>query len=200
MHLEEIDQHPEAASTRVVIKSGAGALLRPLRKDDAPQLGAYFLGLSPETIRVYGPHPFDQATADRLCADLDSAHTLRMLGIVERAGHEQIIAYFIVHFGVYESDAKRYQQRSMPLDGALDCELAPSVADADQSTGVGSLVMGHLLPLLRRVGRQRLVLVGGVRAENVRAIHFYEKFGFCKVGEFKTRGDVDNFDMIADLQ
>lgn len=199
MRLEEIDQHPEVASTRVALKSGEEALFRPLRKDDASQLGAYFLGLSPETIRVYGPHPFDRETADRLCADLDSAHTLRMLGIVEREEREQIIAYFIVHFGVYESDAKRYQQRAMPLDGAVDCELAPSVADAYQSTGVGSLVMEHLLPLLRRVGRQRLVLVGGVRAENMRAIHFYEKFGFRKVGEFKTRGGVGNFDMIAEL-
>ena len=173
-------------------------LLRPLRPDDAPMLGRYFLGLSRETVRVYGPHPFDQQTANRLCADLDSAHTLRMLGIVDGEAGAEIIAYFIVHFGVYESDARRYQERGMPLDAAVDSELAPSVADAYQGSRVGSLVMGHLLPLLRRLGRRRLALVGGVRGDNPRAIHFYEKFGFAKVGEFQWRGVV-SFDMIAAL-
>ena len=59
-------------------------------------------------------------------------------------------------------------------------------------------LMGHLLPLLRRLGRRRLALVGGVRGDNPRAIHFYEKFGFAKVGEFQSR-DVVSFDMIAAL-
>ena len=199
MHLGQIDQYPERVSTQIILRSGEEVLLRPLRKDDAPMLGAYFLGLSVATTRVYGPHQFDQQTADRLCAELDSADTLRMLGIVERGSEQRIIAYFIVHFGIYESDAKRYRDRNMLLSSTSDCELAPSVADGDQNTGVGSLVMEHLMPLLRRVGRKRLVLVGGVRAENLRAIHFYEKFGFEKVGAFKTRGNTDNFDMIVSL-
>ena len=93
-------------------------LLRPLRPDDAPMLGRYFLGLSRETVRLYGPHPFDQQTANRLCADLDSSHTLRMLGIVDGEAGAEIIAYFIVHFGVYESDARRYQERGMALDAS----------------------------------------------------------------------------------
>ena len=199
MHLGQIDQYPERVSTQIILRSGEEVLLRPLRKDDAPMLGAYFLGFSVATTRVYGPHQFDQQTADRLCAELDSADTLRMLGIVERGSQQRIIAYFIVHFGIYESDAKRYRDRNMLLSSTSDCELAPSVADGDQNTGVGSLVMEHLMPLLRRVGRKRLVLVGGVRAENLRAIHFYEKFGFEKVGAFKTRGNTDNFDMIVSL-
>ena len=70
--------------------------------------GVTFSALSRETVRVYGPHPFDQQTANRLCTDLDSAHTLRMLGIVDGEAGAQIIAYFIVHFGVYESDARRW--------------------------------------------------------------------------------------------
>jgi ribosomal protein S18 acetylase RimI-like enzyme len=57
--------------------------------------------------------------------------------------------------------------------------------------------MEHLVPLLRRAGKKRIALVGGVRQENVRAIGFYEKFGFRKEGEFATK--VSNFDMIAEL-
>ena len=198
MLLQDIDRHPEQASARMKLPGTGEMLLRPLRPDDAPMLGRYFLGLSSETVRVYGPHSFDQQTADRLCADLDSAHTLRMLGIVDSEAGAEIIAYFIVHFGSYESDARRYLERGMPLDTTGDCELAPSVADAYQSSGVGSLVMGHLLPLLQRLGRRRLALVGGVRSDNPRAIHFYEKFGFTRVGEFQSR-EVVSFDMIAEL-
>ena len=61
-----------------------------------------------------------------------------------------------------------------------------------------ALLIAHLLPLLRRLERRRLALVGGVRGDNPRAIHFYEKFGFAKVGEFQSR-DVVSFDMIAEL-
>ena len=67
-------------------------LLRPLRPDDAPMLGRYFLGLSHETVRGYGPRPFDQQTANGRCTDPYSAHTLRMLGIVDgEAGAEIIV-------------------------------------------------------------------------------------------------------------
>jgi len=199
LNLEQIDKHPEIVSTTIALPTGEQASLRPLRQDDAAILGAYFLGLSAETTRVYGPHPFDLETADRLCRELNSADHLRMLAVIEENGQQQIVAYFIVYFGLYDADCNRYLERDMPLDPATDCELAPSVADAYQSSGIGSLVMGHLLPLLKSAGRRRLVLVGGVRAENVRAIHFYEKFGFGKVGAFKSRGAIDNFDMIAAL-
>ena len=199
LNLEQIDRHPEIVSTTIALPTGEQALLRPLRQDDAAMLGTYFLGLSTETTRVYGPHSFDRETAERLCCELNSADHLRMLAVIEENGQQQIVAYFIVYFGLYDSDCNRYLERDMPLDPATDCELAPSVADAYQSSGVGSLVMGHLLPLLKSAGRRRLVLVGGVRAENVRAIHFYEKFGFGKVGAFKSRGAIDNFDMIAAL-
>lgn len=198
MRLDDIDTKPELASTLVTLRSGEPATLRPLCKDDGQLLGAYFMGLSEVTTQLYAPHPFDQATADSLCAELDSIVNLRMLAIAEREGGARVIAYFIVHFGVGEPDMKRYAAVDIELDTTTDCELAPSVADDDQSTGVGSLVMGHLVPLLRAAGRKRLLLMGGVKTENVRAIHFYEKFGFRAVGKFAIQGR-PCIDMIADL-
>ena len=84
------------------------------------------------------------------------------------------------------------------LHDETDCTLAPSVADAYQSQGLGSLMMQHLLGLLPRLGRQRMLLWGGVRADNPRAVHFYTKFGFQRVGDFEA-GGTNNYDMIADL-
>ena len=193
-----IDAQPDLVSSSEMLASGQRVCFRPLRGDQAIELGAYFTGMSQATRRVYGPHPFDQETADGFCAALDSARTLRMLAWIEEEGVERIVAYFVVELGVRAGDRKRYEPLGLALHDETDCTLAPSVADAYQSQGLGSLMMQHLLRLLPRLGRQRLLLWGGVRADNPRAVHFYTKFGFRRVGEFQA-GDTNNYDMIADL-
>jgi GNAT superfamily N-acetyltransferase len=85
----------------------------------------------------------------------------------------------------------------MPLDDATDATIAPVVADAHQNSGFGSLVMLHLMPWLRRLGKRRMVLLGGVRQHNARAIRFYQKWGFRPVGTFTT--SAPNIDMVAEL-
>jgi RimJ/RimL family protein N-acetyltransferase len=47
-------------------------------------------------------------------------------------------------------------------------------------------------------GYRTMVLQGGVRALNPRAIRFYQKNGFVRVGDFRVR-DLDNHDMMLDL-
>ena len=96
-----------------------------------------------------------------------------------------------------DADVQRYAARGMPLDDATDATIAPVVADAHQNSGLGSLVMLHLMPWLRRFGKRRLVLLGGVRQHNARAIRFYQKWGFRPVGTFTT--SAPNIDMVAEL-
>jgi ribosomal protein S18 acetylase RimI-like enzyme len=50
----------------------------------------------------------------------------------------------------------------------------------------------------RCVGRQRIILMGGVRDDNPRARHVYEKLGFQHVRGFFA-GGIDNHDMILRL-
>jgi GNAT superfamily N-acetyltransferase len=173
-------------------------MVRPLRPDDAVRLGSYLLNLSAETRSRYGPHPFDQATADAICASLDPKEMLRIVATVPRNGDERIIAYFLLQIGVREGDRLRYEKASIPLNPETDCTLAPSVADDYQNRGLGSLILRYVLDIAVRLGRQRLVLWYGVQATNERAVHFYTKWGFRKVGEFYT--DKNNFDMILDLR
>jgi GNAT superfamily N-acetyltransferase len=194
----EIGANPALAAKPIQLASGAPALLRPLTQADARILGQYFLGLSAATRRVYGPHAFDQETADRICAELDSGQALRLLATLGSGEAEQLIGYFILVFGVHEGDRKRYEGLGMALDAEGDCTLAPSVADAHQSAGLGSQMMEHLRHLARACGRRRMVLWGGVRQDNPRAVHFYRKFGFQPVGEFRA-GGFNNYDMIAEL-
>jgi len=196
MKPEDIDNNPAPVSTTVQTRAGEDVVLRPLQGDDAEILGDYFLALSEETRSLYAPHPFDRATAATLCAEINSAETMRFLAV--KAGERpQVLAYFVVVFGVIDSDRNRYGKEGMPLNGETDCSVGPSVADAYQNSGLGSLVMRHLLDVARGMGYTRMLLLGGVRQHNKRAIHFYEKFGFVNVREFTSRAP--NFDMIANL-
>lgn len=206
MHAREIDNHPDWATDHITLRTGEAITLRPLRSEDAEILGVYFLGLSPTTRSFYGPHRFDQATADDLCASVDSADALRMLACSEVSGATRVIGYFISVMGIKESDTKRFADLGITLDAENDCTLAPSVADDYQNTGLGSLMMVHVLSVLRKCEKRRLLLMGGVQERNARAAHFYVKHGFQKVGEFKTNSTIDgqsvqinNYDMILDL-
>ena len=200
--IAEIQQSPSRITATIDHPTLGRVTFRPLVTGDAAILGRYFVGLSEETRRLYGPHPFDQATADRLCAQVDYAHTIRMLatvGIDAQRLEEQVIAYFILRLGVSESEKERYRQAGIVLDPQTDCSLAPSVADAFQDQGLGSLLMCHLFSTARRLGYARMVLVGGVRGTNDRAIHFYGKHGFRTVGTFEHPDEPVNYDMIVDL-
>ena len=182
----------------LALRSGEDATLRCLRDDDADLLGAYFARLSPRTRDFYGPHRFDSETADRLCMETRTdTEIVRFVVTVADGGGARIIAYFIVGFRMQDADVKRYAARGTPLDDRTDAYLAPSVEDGYQDTGVGSAVMGHLVPWLRGLGRRRLMLLGGVQQGNERAIAFYRKWGLRIVGDFQTRKAC--YDMIAPL-
>lgn len=188
----------EPFTATATLPSGETLTVRPLRADDGQRLGSYFARLSEQTRARYGPHPFDQATADAICAGLETDDILRMVGTREQEGQEQIIAYFLLQRGVRADDRQRYAARGLPLDPATDATLAPSVEDAFQSQGVGNAMMPHVLHAARLLGKRRIVLWLGVQATNERAVGFYTRWGFQKVGEFFT--NKNNFDMILDLQ
>ena len=188
-----------ALATASVNFDGVPVTFRMVKQDDAPILGDYFVSLSAETIRRYGPHPFDRATAEQLCATTDPTQTLRMIGTVNNVDGERVIAYMILILGVREADVERYKKLGITLTPTGDCTLAPSVADAYQGKGLGSLLMVKLKRLARQLGRTRMVLWEGTQATNNRAIRFYHKNGFRTVGEFQEPPGFYNYDMILDL-
>jgi ribosomal protein S18 acetylase RimI-like enzyme len=189
---------PSFLTSTVQHRSDESITVRPLRANDVDRLLEYFGSLSPQTRSRYGPHPFDEPTARAICASLDPADVLRMVATIPGAEGERIIAYLLLKLGILEADRQRYEKLGIPLDAATDCTLAPSVADEYQNQGVGSLMMQHIVAAAPKLERRRIVLWLGVQATNERAVHFYTKWGFRKVGEFFT--NKSNFDMILDLE
>ena len=174
---------------------GSRFVARPLLATDAESLGVYFDNLSESVRGMYGPHPLNTEHARILCDELDHTKLLPFLAIMESG---EIGAYFLVHIGVRDGDRKRYIEHGHPLVEHECCTLAPCVADAWQELGLGSAMLPHVTSSIKRLGRQRLVLWGGVRGDNPRAQHFYRKFGFRHVGDFAA-GGVNNLDMVLDL-
>jgi diamine N-acetyltransferase len=190
----EMPEMPDRFDSIVTLRSGESLLFRPLEPGDAPALADYFAGLSAETRRRYAPHEFTEACAQQLCAQIDHRETMRLLALTREPAPRRIVAYFILKLGVRPEEQARYAALNIPLDGQTDCSLAPSVADAYQDLGLGSLMMRWMFEVAGRLGRRRVVLWGGCQITNARAIHFYQKHGFTKVGEYSTT--IDYWDMI----
>ena len=191
---EAIVADPALLSCTLSLPAGEELSARVLLSSDGEGLGRYFAGLSQAIRGVYGPHPLTYEEGLKLCGAIDYVDTLRFVAL---AG-AQIVAYFILVLYSLDSDGERYAGYGASLDAATDCTLAPSVADAWLERGLGSALFPHVSRVARRLGFARMVLMGGVRADNPRAVHFYEKSGFRRVGDFWA-GNTNNHDMVLDL-
>lgn len=165
---------------------------RSVRPTDTNALHTYFRSLSPETRRRFGPHDFDEHTARTICEGQMHRCTA-YIGLHEGA----IIAYAIVLQGYTRGDYQRYLAYDLPMSDEHDYTLAPSVADAWQSQGVGNQLYAFIEEELRQKGAQKIVLWGGVQLSNQRAVRFYLKQGFRTLAQFEHQGT--NLDMVHRL-
>src|SRR3712207_6162446 len=104
---------PHQHTTKTKLASGETLTLRPMRPDDASRFGAFLAGLSEETRSYWRPHPYDQETANAVCASVDST-VLRIVATVAREEGERIVAYATLKIGVREADGQRYEGLGIP--------------------------------------------------------------------------------------
>jgi GNAT superfamily N-acetyltransferase len=168
-------------------------LLRRLNPDDFDKLSKYFQQLSSETVRRFGPHGFDKKSIVDLFKNSDE-----YIGyIAQDIETSEIIAYSIIKTGYLEHDCFRLQSYGLTLNNKTDCTFAPSVADAWQSLGVGNSLFHFTLSDLKSINIKRIILWGGVQADNYKAVNYYTKHGFRTLGEFEYNGR--NYDMILEI-
>lgn len=167
--------------------------IRKVKENDKELLFHYFQSLSPETLKRFGPHPFDEHTA-YLISDGNYQNCKAYICIDDDA----VVAYSVVKQGYIDADAARYAHYPISIDYENDYTLAPSVADAYQSRGVGSLMFEYIEQDLREHGARKIVLWGGVQHTNEKAFRFYLKHGFQTLEEFEHNGR--NLDMVKYLK
>ena len=190
---QQISQAPDCLSRTLSFSDGETFEFRVLQPNDGSLVGRYFESLSAETRTKFGPHPLTMDAGHTLCSELNYDRELRLIAI----HRGEAIAYFILILGVRENSVNRYREFGIDLSTDTDCTFAPSVADTYQNKGLGSILLPEVLEIASALNFSRMILSGGTRDTNHRAIHFYEKFGFRKVGSFETT--VLNHDMILEL-
>jgi RimJ/RimL family protein N-acetyltransferase len=185
-------------STTITLRDGRQVTIRPLEAGDVELLTDFFLGLSERTRSRYGPHPFDRATAEKMCSSIDNNQTIRFVAVLPGECLPQIVGYIILSREIWGGDRERYKDLISFDDTAC---FAPAIADALQGQGLGSQMGRHVLASACKLGLKRVILMGGVMVENDIARHVYYKLGFRQLGEFIThqRGDVHNYDMMIEF-
>jgi ribosomal protein S18 acetylase RimI-like enzyme len=177
------------------LKNGKSVGVRLLQSNDNEKLFEYFdQYFSKESKSRFGPHPFDRETINRICRS-PNGEIIRYVAIDE---NESIAAYMIIKQGMIEWDMNRYATRQQSYDHNTSVTFAPSVADAWQSSGVGSLMNKIIEGDLNKRGIKNVILWGGVQVTNEKAVNFYKKLGYQFIASFWHDGK-DNHDMVKSL-
>ncbi len=156
-------------------------------------LGQYFNQLSEETKEYFAPHPFDIDTIIAICKGSYKDYKA-FICILDGL----IIAYAVVKNAPTARELERFANSSIGINIENNYILAPSVADAFQSKGIGSILLDFVESELRKLKAEKIILWGGVQLRNKRAVHYYLKNGFKTLGEFSHNG-LDNLDMVKYL-
>lgn len=176
----------------VTTKNNRQVELRKLNSDDYDNLCDYLDKLSIETRKRFGPHPFERNSIIEFYRnDLHTGY------IAQDTETSEIVAYSIIKIGFLEHDVFRLQSYGLKLDHKTDATFAPSVADNWQSQGIGNALFQFIIADLKLFEINRVILWGGVQADNHKAVNYYRKNGFQALGKFHYNGL--NYDMVFQL-
>jgi ribosomal protein S18 acetylase RimI-like enzyme len=155
--------YTDAFDRSMSLPDGKQLVARSLREDDDDLLWRFFAALGEESRSHFRPHRFTPegaAEVVREAADPRRIHFLVLAAPDEPAGYGFL-------WGL---------DRPFP-------SLGIAVADAWQNRGVGKLLMGFLVEVAQRLGRDGVVLT--VDEDNPRAIRVYEETGFRLVRKIR---------------
>jgi len=179
----------------IILKNHTSITIRLLQKDDEERLFNYFSQLSAESKSRFGPHLFDRETV-RYIVEEQGSDISRYVALDKQ---QEIVAYMLIKKGMLEGEQYRLRQNNVAFEESLFCTYAPSVADAWQSSGLGSAMYQVIEQHIRDNTPCRFIILwGGVQATNAKAIGFYQKQGFKQIGSFWYDGK-DNYDMVKNL-
>jgi diamine N-acetyltransferase len=172
---------PDLLTSTLALPSGERVIFRPLLPADVDRLTRFLEGLSPQTRRFWNYPSYDRVTAQSLCDAIARYDKLRLVAVNQ---DDRIVALFEFSMDLVENDIERFRGYGVELHNETDCRFGPCVADDYQGTGLGRILFPPTVEIARRFGQQRIILWGGVFVENGRAIRYYERLGFQRIGEF----------------
>lgn len=196
LSLNDIAQQPGDFQNLIQTNEGEKLTLRPLVSEDVVALTNFLQDLSAETRKLSTFSSYDVVTAQELC---DAINRYDKLRFVLESGEKKVAGLLEFSLDIPSGDLERFKGYGLNLSSSTDCRFGPTLADSYQDKGVGSKILPFIFDLAKRFGKQRMILFGGVLAENKRAIHFYQKNGFILAGEFDNSEGIHCLDMIKVL-
>ncbi len=173
--LDDIDRRPELISSFDDFE-GIWIYFRPLLKTDDIKLAEFLENLSEKTREFSTRNSYDLNEARQLCFAINRYDKLRLIALTN---DETIIALFEFSLSIVEDDYKRFSETcDIKLDEKTDARFGPCISDQYQNRHLGCWLFEKTKIIAQQMGKQRLILWGGVLLHNKRAIRFYKKIGF----------------------
>src|SRR3989344_2936936 len=194
--LNYVAKNPEKFTRSIVLRTNEVVVLRPLLTEDLDKLTEFLERLSIATRELSTFNSYDAETAKEFCNAINRYDKLRF--VVENS-IGRIVGLLEFIFDIPEGDIERYAKNGIDLNSEFDCRWGPTLADDYQSKGLGSAVFPIIKEISMKFGKKRIILYGGVLTQNKRAIHYYEKFGFRKVGKFENQKGSKLLDRILNI-
>ncbi len=187
--LKAIAAKPASLTFRLEVP--AESTLEPLLPTDGPALHEFYEKLSSSSKKFYSV--VDPSIAYVHCAAIAKYDKLRLV-LREPAG-DSIIAIVEFSFDLTPGDLERYAGYGLELDPPTVCRWGLCVTDQWHGLGMADGLFAASIEIARRFGRSRIILWGGVRDSNARAVRFYRRNGFAEVGRFRDNDSIGCIDM-----
>lgn len=197
LRLSDVSINSKEFTYQLTIKNSQQVEVAPLKYQDVFDLASFFGKLSSETRRLSTFKSYDTSMARELVNAVDKYDKLRF--VARLSGSKEIIGLFEFSFDIPNSDMKRFLECGVELNTNTDCRYGLTVANDFQNQGLGSAAFPHMVGVAKQFGQKRMILFGGTLFDNQRAIHFYLKHGFKRVGEFINSDGKKCVDMVLEL-
>ncbi|CAM4865343.1 unnamed protein product [Rotaria socialis] len=173
--LDDIDKNPELISTTDYFE-GMLINFRPLLLTDEKKLAHFLENLGSQTRKFSTRNGYDLNEARDLCFAINRYDKLRLVALIN---NETIIALFEFSLSIVENEYKRFAEKyGIILNEVTYMRFGPCISGQYQNRHFGCWLFEKVKSMCMLMGKERLILWGGVFTHNKRAIRFYEKVGF----------------------
>ena len=189
---------PEPLTRRLTV-AGTAFTFRALVAGDAAAMAAFLAGLGDPARGFWHGDADPHAQAAEWIDAIGRYDKLRLV-VHEPDRPDRLDGMVDLSFSLPDGyEITRYARHGIGLDPDRTVRFGPCVADARRGGGLAAALLPPTWDAVRMLGRDRVVLYGGVHAENVRAQRFYRRHGFVDVGPFVDDTGTDGIDMMLDL-
>ncbi|BCJ74803.1 hypothetical protein CS0771_43470 [Catellatospora sp. IY07-71] len=187
-----------APLARRLIVADTSFTFRALCAADTAALTTFLAGLGDDSRRFWHGHTDHAGEAAGWIEAIGRYDKLRLV-VHQPDRTDRLDAVVDLSFSLpAEFELHRYAGYGITLDPGRTVRFGPCVADAWHGRGLAGALLPPTWQAVRLLGRDRVVLFGGVHADNHRARRFYRRCGFTEAGTFTTSAG-PSVDMVLDL-